>query len=260
MSRVRIALRDGIQGDSNHATRSQTSRPSGTDRGRASSALPGRPWRPARHSISPRNMPAGQRSTASRSALATSAMGRRRRASHLAERVCCLARQAAGGDPGRGNRRSAASHCRSRSRRTERCRAAARLWPRLNRPMTATRQLLHPTPSGLTRNPTRDITPTTRWVTPPRPPSDRNGGRFQIGMGGRFQIGIPGRLRRNPHSANGRPANCARLASSRWLIALIAEAEKLWPHSSSVIALTFRVETPCTYISASAATSARSER
>src|SRR5262249_29027516 len=28
----------------------------------------------------------------------------------------------------------------------------------------------------------------------------------------------------------------AKLASSRWLIALIAEAEKLWPHSSSVIA------------------------
>src|SRR5215831_11861806 len=51
-----------------------------------------------------------------------------------------------------------------------------------------------------------------------------------------------------------------RLASSRWLIALIAEAEKLWPHSSSVIAFTLRVETPCTYISASAATSARSER
>jgi hypothetical protein len=38
------------------------------------------------------------------------------------------------------------------------------------------------------------------------------------------------------------------------------EAEKLWPHSSSVIAFTFRVETPCTYISASAATSARSDR
>ena len=90
--------------------------------------------------------------------------------------------------------------CRSRSQRTERCRAAARVWPRLSRPLTATRQSLHPTPSGLTRNPTRDITPTTRWVTPPRPPSDRNGGRFQIGMGGRFQIGIPGRLRRNPQT------------------------------------------------------------
>ena len=38
------------------------------------------------------------------------------------------------------------------------------------------------------------------------------------------------------------------------------EAEKLWPHSSSVIALTFRVETPCTYISANAATNARSDR
>ena len=33
-----------------------------------------------------------------------------------------------------------------------------------------------------------------------------------------------------------------------------------WRHSSSVMAFTFRVETPCTYISASAATSARSER
>jgi hypothetical protein len=40
------------------------------------------------------------------------------------------------------------------------------------------------------------------------------------------------------------------------LIALIDEAEKLWPHSYSVIAFTLRVETPCTYISAKAATSA----
>src|SRR5215831_6818901 len=44
------------------------------------------------------------------------------------------------------------------------------------------------------------------------------------------------------------------------LVALIDEAEKLWPHSSSVIAFTLRVETPCTYISANAATGARSER
>jgi hypothetical protein len=44
------------------------------------------------------------------------------------------------------------------------------------------------------------------------------------------------------------------------LIALIVVAEKLWPRSSSVIALTLRVDTPCTYISASAATSAFSER
>ena len=43
-------------------------------------------------------------------------------------------------------------------------------------------------------------------------------------------------------------------------MAEMAEAEKAWPHSSSVIALTFRVETPCTYISASVATSACSER
>jgi hypothetical protein len=43
-------------------------------------------------------------------------------------------------------------------------------------------------------------------------------------------------------------------------MAEMAEAEKEWPHSSSVIAFTFRVETPCTYISASVATSACSER
>ena len=43
-------------------------------------------------------------------------------------------------------------------------------------------------------------------------------------------------------------------------MALMLEAEKLWPHSSSVIAFTFRVDTPWTYISANAATSARSER
>jgi hypothetical protein len=42
-------------------------------------------------------------------------------------------------------------------------------------------------------------------------------------------------------STNERSANCARPSSSRWLIALIAEAEKLWQHSSSVIA---RIATP----------------
>jgi len=36
------------------------------------------------------------------------------------------------------------------------------------------------------------------------------------------------------------------------LIAEMAEAEKLCPHNYSVIALTFRVETPRTYISANA--------
>ena len=113
--------------------------------------------------------------------------------------VYCLARQAAGRYPELGNWRSAASDCRSRSRRTERHRAAARLWPRLSLPMIATWHWLRPLHSRLTRQSTRDITPTTRWVTPPRPPSDRNGGRFQIGMGGRFQIGIPGRIHRNPH-------------------------------------------------------------
>jgi hypothetical protein len=45
----------------------------------------------------------------------------------------------------------------------------------------------------------------------------------------------------------------------RWLIALIDAAEKLG-RTASVIAFTSRVETPRTYISASAATSARCER
>jgi hypothetical protein len=44
------------------------------------------------------------------------------------------------------------------------------------------------------------------------------------------------------------------------LIVLMENAEKLCPHNSSVIALTLRVETPCTYISAKADTNARSER
>ena len=40
----------------------------------------------------------------------------------------------------------------------------------------------------------------------------------------------------------------------------MALAEKAWPQSSSVIAFTFRVETPWTYISARLETSACSER
>ena len=44
------------------------------------------------------------------------------------------------------------------------------------------------------------------------------------------------------------------------MIRLIVLAENVCPHSSSVIALTVRVDTPCTYISASALTSAFSER
>jgi hypothetical protein len=43
-------------------------------------------------------------------------------------------------------------------------------------------------------------------------------------------------------------------------IAEIALAEKLWPHNSSVIFLTLRVDTPATYISANALTSAFSLR
>jgi hypothetical protein len=74
----------------------------------------------------------------------------------------------------------------------------ARLWPRLSQPMTAPSQSLHLLHWRLTRQPARDITTNDPLGDPPRPPSNRNGGRFQIGMGGRFQIGIPGRLRRNP--------------------------------------------------------------
>jgi hypothetical protein len=44
------------------------------------------------------------------------------------------------------------------------------------------------------------------------------------------------------------------------LISEIALAEKAWPQNSSVIAFTFRVGTPWTYISARLATSACSER
>jgi hypothetical protein len=61
-------------------------------------------------------------------------------------------------------------------------------------------------------------------------------------------------------SLKGRVANWARLWSRRLLIVLMEDAEKLCPHNSSVIALTLRVETPWPYISASAATKARSER
>jgi len=44
------------------------------------------------------------------------------------------------------------------------------------------------------------------------------------------------------------------------LIRLTVLAENVCPHSSSVIALTLRVETPWTYISANALTSAFSDR
>jgi hypothetical protein len=44
------------------------------------------------------------------------------------------------------------------------------------------------------------------------------------------------------------------------LTTLIDEAEKPWPHNASVTAFTFRVETPCAYISARAPTKAFSER
>ena len=82
---------------------------------------------------------------------------------------------------GLGDRRGPASHCRSR--RTERYRTASRLWPRLTPPMKATRQWLHPLHPCLTGQPTRDITPTTRWETHP--------GRLQIGMMAPFKSEYP---------------------------------------------------------------------
>jgi len=61
-------------------------------------------------------------------------------------------------------------------------------------------------------------------------------------------------------SSSCRLAKRSSASSRLLLIAEMAEAEKLCPHNSSVIALTLRVETPCTYISANAATSAFSLR
>jgi hypothetical protein len=51
-----------------------------------------------------------------------------------------------------------------------------------------------------------------------------------------------------------------RLSFRLLLMALIEDAEKLCPHNASVTALIFRVDTPCTYISASVPTKAFSER
>ncbi len=57
-----------------------------------------------------------------------------------------------------------------------------------------------------------------------------------------------------------RSARAYRLSSSDLLIALIDEAEKLWPHNASVTTLTLRAETPSTYISARVPASAFSKR
>ncbi|ESY74123.1 hypothetical protein X743_10260 [Mesorhizobium sp. LNHC252B00] len=54
--------------------------------------------------------------------------------------------------------------------------------------------------------------------------------------------------------------NAFSASSSRTVASLTVEAEKTWPHNSSVTAFTLRVETPCTYISTSADTNAFSER
>src|SRR5690554_6889527 len=61
------------------------------------------------------------------------------------------------------------------------------------------------------------------------------------------QLGVLGR-----HLVSRRAAKVANSLSSHVLIWLIVGAEKLWPQCSSVIALTFPIETPCTYISPSA--------
>src|SRR5512143_1794722 len=57
-------------------------------------------------------------------------------------------------------------------------------------------------------------------------------------------------------SLSRRSAKAFNSPSSFLTIALIAEAEKLCPHNSSVTLLTLRVDTPCTYISTRLATSA----
>ena len=61
-------------------------------------------------------------------------------------------------------------------------------------------------------------------------------------------------------SSSRRWAKRRSSASRLLLIRLTVLAENVCPHSSSVIALTLRVDTPWTYISASALTSAFSDR
>ncbi len=61
-------------------------------------------------------------------------------------------------------------------------------------------------------------------------------------------------------SSSRRSAKRDSTPSRLALMRLMVLAENVWPHSSSVIAFTFRVDTPCTYISANALTSAFSER
>jgi hypothetical protein len=120
------------------------------------------------------------------------------------------ARQAAAGNPGLGYWRSAASNRRSRSRRTERHRAAARLWPRLSLLMTATRQSLRLDATTHSRHhpndPLGDATPAafrSEWW----PLSNRN--RWPL------SIGIPGRLHRNPQQKS-RPLISTFPSSVNW--------------------------------------------
>ena len=84
--------------------------------------------------------------------------------------------------------------------------------------------------------------------------------RAVTGSGGRLHFGMVAGIKseRWPTSNRNPWPDCVGIRIL--LMAETAEAEKAWPHSSSVIALTLRVETPCTYISASVAASACSER
>jgi len=61
-------------------------------------------------------------------------------------------------------------------------------------------------------------------------------------------------------SSSRRRANAVSTPSSPRFNSLIVPAENACPHNSSVIAFTFRVDTPITYISASAVTNACSLR
>lgn len=98
---------------------------------------------------------------------------------------------------------------------------------------------------------------------PPAVPVDADGDQHRLAPDG---AGLPDLLVEGVEDQVGKGFLCGRqekacrLSSRRLLIAGIDEAEKAWPHSSSVIAFTLRVGTPYTYISASVATSARSKR
>jgi hypothetical protein len=123
-------------------------------------------------------LPASDRPTQPRPALAR----RRRRTRHPAKRVRTMVRGVAR-KPSRGRyRRGIAGDRRSRSRRTDRHRATARLRARLSR---RCRCCL----TGRSRLCTDYIRPA--GAPPPRPTSIGTAGRDQIGIGGRHQSECP---------------------------------------------------------------------